>query len=37
MMFWFFGVGATPPWRPVEQRLDTKERSNELHLKLAAE
>ncbi len=31
------GLGVTPPWKLVGQRLDTDKRPNELHLELAAD
>ena len=31
------GLGVTPPWRLVEQRLDTDKRPNELHIEVAAD
>jgi transposase len=31
------GLGVTPPWRLVEQRLDTEKNPHELHLKVAAD
>ncbi len=31
------GLGVTPPWKLVEQRLDTDKRPNELHIEVAAD
>lgn len=31
------GLGVTPPWRLVSQRLDTATQPNQLHLEVAAE
>ena len=31
------GLGLTPPWRVVDQRLETGKQPNELHLAVAAE
>jgi hypothetical protein len=31
------GLGLTPPWRVVDQRLETGTQPNELHLAVAAE
>ncbi len=30
------GLGVTPPWKLVGQRLDTDKRPNELHIEVAA-
>jgi hypothetical protein len=31
------GLGLTPPWRLIDQRLETDKQSNELHLAVAAD
>jgi transposase len=31
------GLGLTPPWRVIDQRLETDKQPNELHLAVAAE
>ncbi len=31
------GLGVTPPWKLVGQRLDTDKRPNELHIEVAAD
>ncbi len=33
----FLGLGVTPPWKLVGQRLDTDKRPKELHIEVAAD